>query len=118
MSQQKPLGPVTQTSRGFEIIKFKDRNDTECSLQVSSVADYSKPGISAVWIGPEDAEPKVMWKNAASLGVKTEKTEGWVPFPIPTDVLLTTRAHLHREHVQALIMHLQSWLDNDTFEPK
>jgi hypothetical protein len=30
-------------------------------------------------------------------------------------VSLTTRMHLDREQVAALILHLQSWLDNDSF---
>lgn len=75
------LGAVERTSRGFEFIAFNDCYGEKCSLQASSLAEYEKPGTSAVWLGCE--EP--------------------------------ARMHLNREQVTALIAHLQSWLDNDTF---
>lgn len=109
------LGEVQKTGRGFPIIKFADRYGTPCSLQMSSLAEYEKPGTSAVWLGTDDAQPKVMASKAASLGVKTDETTGWVPFPIPEDVLLSTRMHLDRKQVAALIHHLQRWLDKDGF---
>lgn len=83
------LGPVARTVRGFELLEFKDRYGTPCSLQASSLAEYEKPGTSAVWLGTDDVAPKVLG--------------------------LTTRMHLDREQVAALIQHLQSWLDNDSF---
>lgn len=49
------------------------------------------------------------------LGVDTAERTGWVPYPIPPGVSMTTRMHLDREQVAALILHLQSWLDNDSF---
>jgi hypothetical protein len=42
---------VDHTPRGFEIIRFADRNGLECRLQQSSVADYEPPGTSAIWFG-------------------------------------------------------------------
>lgn len=110
----KPLGTVRRTTRGFEIIEFKDRSGNECSLQVSSIADFEKPGISAVWIGSADPAPKILASKAHLLGVKSRATEGWIDYPIPPDVSICTRAHLHRDHVKALIAHLQNWLKNDT----
>lgn len=110
-----PLGAVEATSRGFEIIHFKDRYGAPCTLQMSSLADYAQPGISAVWLGVEDADPRVLASEAESVGVKTNELSGWVPYQIPEDVLLTTRMHLDREQVAALIVHLQSWLSRGTF---
>lgn len=109
------LGPVERTARGFELLEFKDRYGTPCSLQASSLAEYEKPGTSAVWLGTDDAAPKVLASQARSLGVDTAERTGWVPYPIPPGVSLTTRMHLDREQVAALIQHLQSWLDNDSF---
>lgn len=109
------LGPITKTSRGFKQVKFTDRYGCPCSLQASSLAEYVKPGTSAVWLGTDDAQPKVLHGDARKLGVKTNATEGWVPFPIPEQVSLTTRMHLDRKQVKALIVHLQRWLDKDTF---
>lgn len=110
------LGPVARTECGFELLEFKDRYGTPCSLQASSLAEYEKPGTSAVWLGPDDAAPKVLASQARSLGVDTAERTGWVPYPIPPGVSLTTRMHLDRKQVAALILHLQSWLDYDSFE--
>ena len=45
------LGRIERTDRGFQIIRFQDRNEQKCSLQMSSLADFEKPGTSAVWLG-------------------------------------------------------------------
>lgn len=86
------LGVVERTSRGFELIEFKDHYGEKCSLQASSLAEYEKPGTSAVWLGCNEAK-----KHFA------------------TGETLSQRMHLNREQVAALIAHLQSWLDDDTF---
>lgn len=114
----KRLGPQTTNGRGFKQIRFTDYYDVPCSLQASSLAIYQQPGISAVWLGTDDALPKVMHQDAARLGVKTDATEGWVPYPIPEEVLLSTRMHLNRKQVAALIRHLQAWLENGSFVVK
>jgi len=44
----------TITSRGFELIRFKDRDGRWCSLQQSSIADFEPPGSSAIWLGFEE----------------------------------------------------------------
>jgi len=111
----KYLGKQKRGGRGFNMIEFKDRNGVPCSLQASSLAEYATPGISAVWLGTEDAGPKVLHWQAAFLGVKTSKTEGWVSYPIPDEVLLSTRMHLNRKQVTALIRHLQKWLKTGSF---
>ena len=95
------------------MVEFKDYYGAPCSLQASSLAIYKQPGTSAVWIGIDDAQPKVMASQAAALGINTEKTTGWVPYPIPKEVSLNTRMHLDRKQVKALIGHLQVWLDSD-----
>ena len=52
---EKIENPLTveegRTGRGFEILKFKDHYGVDCSLQASSLAAYSTPGTSAVWLG-------------------------------------------------------------------
>lgn len=111
----KKLGKQKKTARGFALIEFKDHYNVPCSLQASSLAKYTKPGTSAIWLGCDDAQPKIMASKALSFGVMTKETTGWVPYPIPKDVLLTTRMHLDRKQVSALIGHLQRWLDTDKF---
>lgn len=110
-TQQPPaLGPVDATNRGFPRVLFNDTYDTPCSLQVSSCGE-----CEAIWLGTTDAQPKVLAQQARSVGVETSETSGWVPYPIPEAVLLSTRAHLNREQVEALVVHLQNWLDTGTF---
>jgi len=49
----KPLGHVTQTSRGFELIEFADHYECTGNLQASSLAINDEPGTSAIWLGRE-----------------------------------------------------------------
>jgi hypothetical protein len=65
--QKKSLGPVTQTGRGFEVIEFRDRYDQECTLQQSSLADYTKPGSSAVWLGTGEDRMHIDYDQAKLL---------------------------------------------------
>lgn len=88
----KTLGKLEHTARGFELIEFQDHNGEPCSLQASSLAEYEKPGTSAVWLGCEL--------------VKVHLGETLKP-----------RMHLDRKQVKALIAHLSAWLKNDTFDP-
>ena len=111
------------THRGFPLVTFRDTNDCECSLQESSRAVFENEDgtvddpLGWIWLGIDDPEPKVMWKDAAKLGVKTDATSGWVPYPIPEEVLLSTRMHLNEKQVRGLIDRLQQWLDTGTLSP-
>jgi hypothetical protein len=109
------LGTVEHTGRGFEIVHFEDYNRTKCSLQQSSLALYQQPGTSAIWLGCSSAEPQIMASQAKQFGIETTQTTGWVPFPIPEEVLLNTRMHLDLEKVKALIVALQNWVDKGSF---
>jgi len=108
------LGDQKNTKRGFPLIEFDDCYGVKSSLQASSLAQYEQPGTSAIWLGCDNADPRILASQANNFGIETLETTGWVPFPIPAEVLMTTRMHLNREQVQALINHLQTWLDSDT----
>ena len=54
----------TETGRGFVINLFKDRYDTECSIQKSSLATED-----AIWIGVNVANPKIMASTALEIGM-------------------------------------------------
>lgn len=90
------------TERGFAVGKFEDLYGTKCSIQASSLASQG-----AIWFGVDDAQPMVMASQAASVGVVTEESSGWVPYHIPKEVLLNTRMHLSREQVAAMLPMLQ-----------
>ena len=73
--------------------------------------NLDEPGSGAVWLGTDDAQPKVLWGDALAMGIKTDATSGWVPYPIPSQVLLSTRMHLNRKQVKELVEHLNRWLE-------
>lgn len=117
----KPLAKVAKTERGFQTVTFEDDYGVPCSIQQSSVIgkyedSFKRPGTSALWVGCDEADPRVLASKAASLGVKTEETTGWVPFPLSKEVLLNTHMHLNREQVAGLIVHLQAWLDTGSLK--
>jgi len=96
----------TTTNRGFDLGKFTDRYGVKCSIQKSSLATED-----AIWLGVDDPEPKIMASQAAHHGIQTEETSGWVPYPIPKDVLLKTRMHLTQDQVAELLPMLQKFVE-------
>lgn len=96
----------TKTLRGFALRKFEDDYGLPCSIQKSSLAFRE-----CIWLGVDDARPLVMASQAASVGVKTEQTTGWVPYPVPECVQLSTRMHLTQAQVKKLIPILQKFVD-------
>ena len=93
---------IKNSARGFEYSEFTDRNGAKCSLQKSSLATED-----AIWFGVDDANPLIMAKDAKKLGIETTETVGWVPYPVPDEVLLTTRMHLSQEQVKELLPYLE-----------
>ena len=90
----------TKTERGFPLIKFQDLYDKQCSLQKSSLASKE-----AIWLGIDDADPKILASKIKEGGT------GWVKYPINPDVLLHTRMHLTQEQVAELLPHLQKFVE-------
>lgn len=88
-----PKAEITQ--RGFNLIRFKDAQGADCSLQKSSSAQESK-----IWLGTDDADPKVLVKH-----------EGWCSVQMPSDVLYNTRMHLTREQVADLLPYLTNFVE-------
>lgn len=80
------------TVRGFALYEFEDFYDAKCSIQKSSLA-----GHDAIWLGVDDADPKIMASKVMEGGT------GWVKYPIPEEVSLNTRMHLTREQVIELL---------------
>lgn len=98
------------TQRGFELYEFKDQYGEKCSLQKSSLAT-----ADAIWLGIDDANPQIMSSDAIRMGLRdrtyTEADNGWTPFEIPKEVLLSTRMHLTRSQVKKLLPILQKFVD-------
>lgn len=115
----------TKTGRGFELLEFHDSYGTKCEIQQSSgVGDYpdafKRPGSSLLWIGTADADPKIMKSQAVELGIPLPAGEvsGWMPYPIPSEVLMNTRMHLNREQVAELVKTLTTWLKTGSLAPQ
>lgn len=88
-----------ETSRGFKYFEFIDKGGNSCSLQKSSSSG------DLIWLGVDDANPKILESKIKPNGI------GWVEYPIPEYVLLTTRMHLTRDQVEKLIPILQNFVD-------
>lgn len=115
----KMLGVNRPTCRGFDCVEFQDANGAACSIQQSSaIGDYDdslgRPGSSCLWIGVNDANPKILKNDAIRLGISLQPggVSGWQSHPIPEEVLVTTRMHLNREQVAGLVARLNQWLES------
>jgi hypothetical protein len=87
---------VTKTARGFALIDFNDGNGVKCSLQESSAAEREM-----IWLGCDEPNAKSFPGNGT----------GWHDYPLPENVQCTTRMHLTREQVAALLPHLRAFVD-------
>jgi hypothetical protein len=96
------------TPRGFQYSKFQDANSKECSIQISS--DYREETL--LWLGLKGADPVIMATKAKEYGIETEETTGWIPYSIPSDVLLNTRMHLTQSQVKELIPILEYFVEH------
>lgn len=85
------------TNRGFSIIHFTDSKGVKCSLQKSSLATED-----AIWLGVDDADPKFLG---------TPEGTGFIRYPIPDEVSLTTQMHLNKEQASELIKALQVFVE-------
>lgn len=94
------------TGRDFPKYDFSDHYGNGCSLQTSSLVEPE-----CIWLGIDNANPMIMAREAAAHGVHTREMTGWVRFPVPESVLMTTRMHLTREQVAELIPVLQHFVD-------
>ena len=90
----------TTTGRGFALIEFDDYYGAKCSLQKSSLATED-----AIWLGIDNADPKIMASKTLQGG------SGWVKYAIPDDVLLNTRMHLTREQAKELVDALNVFIE-------
>ena len=102
---------MTKTKRGFNIAEFTDRYGEKCSLQKSSLAFED-----CIWLGINHAEPKIMASQAHYFDIATNKTAGWIPYPVPEEVLINTRMHLTREQVKGLLPYLERFAETGYLE--
>lgn len=106
VSYETDLASLEQdtTNRGFGIWKFKDKYDSPCSLQDSSLATEA-----AIWFGIDDVRPQIMASKTPQGGT------GWVDYPLPEDVHIFSRMHLTQTQVKALLPILQHFADTGEY---
>lgn len=97
---------IDKTQRGFSIGKFKDQYGNKCSIQTSSIATKD-----CIWLGFENAKPVIMVSDARKLGITESNENGWMPYHIPSEVLIPTRMHLSREDVRKILPLLQKFAE-------
>lgn len=105
-----------RTNRGFQRVDFADRYNVACSLQQSSLIGdeegaFDRPGFTAIWLGVNEPDPRIMCSDAEAAGVPRQAINGWQPYPIPEQVSTNDRMHLTRPQVVKLIEYLQFWVD-------
>ena len=116
------FGEEKRTGRGFPLVTFKDEYNKPCSIQESSRAVCENEDGSVddplgwIWLGIDDPHPQIMKSKALAHGLELPPGEvsGWMPYPLPEDVLVTTRMHLNEKQVRGLIARLQHWLKTGT----
>jgi len=118
----QPIGKLRKTQRGFDLVEFKDGYGAECTVQESSAAtmEGDDNGQGYLWIGIDDAKPMILKTVAERLGMKlpTGEVSGWMPYPVPEDVMMTTRMHLNEPQVRELVARLNLWLETGSLAAK
>lgn len=97
---------IKRTDRGFPYVEFKDTYESDIYIQKSSVADYD-----AIWLGIRDPKPQVKARDAAKVGVKTNETVGWVPFPIPDEVNIIRQMHINKKQAKKIVKMLNRFIE-------
>lgn len=90
-----PLGQVHLNGSDFEVIPFKDFYGRDCIVEQDSLALYTPPGSSALWIGRIDP-------------LEVQGTQGKAR--VERLMLLDLKA------VKALVATLEMWIDRCTFD--
>ena len=80
-----------KTSRGFSLLRFTDEYGAICNVQKSSLATKD-----CIWLGVEDADPKILASKTSQGGT------GWIKYDIPDDVMINTRMHIDRKQAREL----------------
>lgn len=102
---------VKHTKRGFDLIEWKDKYGSLCSLQKSSLATDD-----CIWLGIDEPEIKEFWtdgipadKNLESKWEDRSKED--LKQNPNNDISIFSRMHLNRKMVERLLPHLQKFVE-------
>ncbi|WP_300924617.1 hypothetical protein [uncultured Clostridium sp.] len=91
-----------KTARGYRVFHFNDDYNITCSLQESSSVEPH------IWLGIDEPEHKIKYKDSEALGLGLQKLypecneDGWCNYPIPQEVLVSSRMHLNQKQAKKL----------------
>ena len=100
---------TSETNRGFMFIQFHDTYGELCSVQESS-AIHEEEGNAYIWVGVHDPKPIIMASDAMNLGIDISNYKnGWIPYEIPSEALISSRMHLDKDAARRLGRMLLAW---------
>jgi Leu/Phe-tRNA-protein transferase len=107
---------MNKTNRGFVYQKFVDTYGEVCSIQKSSSTNKQ-----CIWLGIENATPKIMANDALKLGMydllnDKDEISGWVDYPFPKEVFISTRMHIDRKMAKEIGETLLKFADTGELE--
>ncbi len=72
--------------------------------------------INALFIGVDNFQPIVMASDANALCIETNKSFGWIPFPMPKDVKMFTGMVLNKELAISIKEDLDYYIETNDLE--
>jgi len=100
------MDDLKHTGRGFPYREFKDYYESECDIQISSIVHPD-----CIWLGLSNSKPIVMARDAKKAGIETSETVGWVSYPVPKEVQISTRMHLSKDNCIELVKVLNNFIE-------
>jgi len=87
------------SDKGWGIVRFTDFYEKKCAIQDSTIATEA-----CIWLGVSNIEPKILVPG-----------EGWKPYSIPEEVLLSGRMHLTQTMVKQLLPFLTRFAETGAY---
>ena len=100
---------ISFSERGFWCVPMVDAYGESFSVRESSAA--SAPHV---WVGLDEVKPKILRSKARQYGLEFNgPEEGWMAYPVPTDVLLSGSIHLDKDGARTLIEALVHFVNSE-----
>lgn len=99
-----------KTARDFEFQYFDDDYRVKCSIQESSSVEPH------IWLGVDEPEIKMMYKDAQAAGLNLKKDApesndlGWCTYPLPEGARNFSRMYLNQKQAKKLVKELRYWI--------
>jgi len=102
---------IKETNRGFGLIEFTDFYKNECHIQDSSLAEHS-----CIWMGIRNPKIRILCSDANRIGIDTKgQSTGWMDYPIPENVLISSAMHLSQDQVKKILPVLKYFAETGNY---